>query len=142
MTEDVKLRRKKRKGDWNKHKEKNCVVFFGAGTFGHGRRGPCPRKALLRSVGLLAPVVLLHEYNTSKFCCSCSSALKQIDGSRVFRCPKSQTGENRCRLQTINRDLNAASNVAVCGARQLYDLPRPDDLRRKPDNDPQDYFKF
>ncbi len=142
MKEQIAHRRKKRKEDWKRHKEKKRVVFFGAGTFGRGRRGPCPRKALLRSIGLLAPVVLVHEYNTSKCCCSCGSVLKQIDCSHVIRCPKSQTGENRCPAHTIDRDLNGASNIAVCGARQLYNLHRPDYLRREPDNDPEDYFKF
>ncbi len=38
VKEDIKLRRKKRKGDWKKQKEEK----HGAGTFGHGRDSPGP----------------------------------------------------------------------------------------------------
>ncbi len=72
------------------------MVFFGKATFGHGKRGPFPREDLLRATGLLAPVVLTDEYNTLKCCHGYGTELEQINGSRVFLCPESQTGENIC----------------------------------------------
>lgn len=73
-----------------KIRDKRRVVFFGDGQFGHGARGPCPRKALIRALGVLCPVVLVDEFRTSKCCCSCGTPHRQVDGSRVFRC-SSQT---------------------------------------------------
>ncbi|CAM9199186.1 unnamed protein product, partial [Pylaiella littoralis] len=54
-----------------KIRSKRRVVFFGDGQFGHGSRGPCPRKALIRALGVLCPVVLVDEFRTSKCCCGC-----------------------------------------------------------------------
>ncbi|CAN0499801.1 unnamed protein product, partial [Laminaria digitata] len=93
-----------------KIREKRRVVFFGNGQCGHGARGPCPRKALIRALGLLCPVVLVDEFRTSKCCCGCGIPLRQVGGSRVFRCA-SQTDENQaCSVGLIDRDTNGSVN--------------------------------
>ncbi len=113
----------RRKQEWGKHKEKRHVVFFGKATFGHGKHGPCARKGLLRSIRLLAPVVLIDEYNTSKCWHGCGTELEQINGSCAFLCPKSQTDENLCPIGHIDRDVNGTSNIANRGVYQLLGTP-------------------
>lgn len=108
-----------------KVRTKRRVVFFGDGQFGHGSRGACPRKALIRAIGVLCPVVLVDEFRTSKCCCGCGIPLKQVEGSRVFRCG-SQTDENlSCSVDFIDRDVNGSVNIGVCGVSQLLGLERP-----------------
>ncbi|CAN0519073.1 unnamed protein product, partial [Ectocarpus sp. 8 AP-2014] len=114
-----------------KIRAKRRVVFFGDGQFGHGSRGPCPRKALIRALGVICPVVLVDEFRTSKCCCGCGIPLKQVDGSRVFCC-ESQTDENlSCSVGFIDRDTNGAVNIGVCGVLQLLGLDRPSYLCRE-----------
>lgn len=64
VKENIKRCWMRHKEEWQKHKRKRCVVFFGKGTFGRSRRGRCRRKNLLWSTGLLVPVVLTNKYNT------------------------------------------------------------------------------
>ena len=118
-----------------KIRDKRRVVCFGDGQFGHGARGPCPRKALIRALGVLCPVVLVDEFLTSKCCCGCGTPLKQVDGSRVFRCA-SQTDEGRaCPVRLIDRDTNGSVNIGVCGVYQLLGLERPSYLCRASSGD-------
>lgn len=118
-----------------KIRDKRRVVCFGDGQFGHGARGPCPRKALIRALGVLCPVVLVDEFRTSKCCCGCGTPLKQVDGSRVFRCA-SQTDEGRaCPVGLIDRDTNGSVNIGVCGVYQLLGLERPSYLCRTSSGD-------
>ncbi|CAM9707721.1 unnamed protein product [Chrysoparadoxa australica] len=65
------------------------IALFGNGQFGHGSRGPCRRKALIRALGLRCVVVLVDEFNTSKMCCGCES-------SRVFRFQSQTDGDSTC----------------------------------------------
>ncbi len=65
--EQVSLRRTRGRSKRELKKElyaRRRVVFFGKATFGHGARGPVPRKALIRSLALKCPVVLVDEYRT------------------------------------------------------------------------------
>jgi hypothetical protein len=118
-----------------KIRDKKRVVFFGNGQFGHGARGPCPRKALVRALGVLCPVLMVDEFRTSKCCCGCGTPLKQVDGSRVFRC-ESQTDEGRaCPVGKIDRDTNGSVNIGVCGVHQLLGLERPSYLCRSSSGD-------
>jgi Putative transposase DNA-binding domain len=108
------------------------VVFFGNALFGHGRRGPLPRKALIRAIALLVPVVLMDEFRTSMMCCGCGLKLVQVEGSRVYQCvSRTPEGENlSCSVRFIDRDINAAVNIAMCGIRMLLGLDRPQHLCR------------
>lgn len=120
----------RRKELLRKIRAKRRVVFFGNGQFGHGARGPCPRKALIRALGVLCPVLMVDEFRTSKCCCGCGIPLKQVDGSRVFCC-ESQTDEGRtCPVRKIDRDTNGSVNIGVCGVYQLLGLARPSFLCR------------
>ena len=122
--------REKIKDQDSRKREFKRIVFFGKAEFGSGSRGPCPRKALIRALALRAPVILIDEYNTSKCCCCCGEKLKQSVGSRVFRC-ENQTGVvQSCSVNFINRDVNAAVNIALCGSMQLLGRPRPQHLCR------------
>ncbi|CAN0261089.1 unnamed protein product [Ectocarpus sp. 12 AP-2014] len=104
----ISLQRKKEL--LKKNRAKRRVVFFGNDQFGHGSRGPCPRKTLITASGvLLCPVVLVDEFRTSKCCCGCGTPLQQVDGSRVFRCG-SQTDDNlSCSVGFIDRDVSGWS---------------------------------
>lgn len=129
--EDRQMSLERKKELLKKIRAKRRVVFFGDGQFGHGSRGPCPRKALIRALGVLCPVVLVDEFRTSKCCCGCGTPLKQVDGSRVFRC-ESQTDENlSCSVGLIDRDVNGSVNIGVCGVSQLLGLERPSFLCRE-----------
>ena len=135
--ENEELRASKKRGREKRELKKTLyskrrVVFWGMAQFGHGSRGPCPRKLLLRSLSLLCPVVLTDELRTSKFCHGCGAEMEQTKGSLVFRCPTSQTGVNPCPIGSVNRDTNGAANIATCGLRRLLGLPRPDFLTRTP----------
>lgn len=68
-----------------KIRDSQRVLFFEDGQFGHGARGPCPRKALIRVLGVRCPVVLVDEFRKSKCCCGCGTPLEQVGGSRVFQ---------------------------------------------------------
>ncbi|CAM9677365.1 unnamed protein product [Chrysoparadoxa australica] len=111
------------------------VVLFGNGQFGHGGRGPCPRKALIRALGLRCPVVLVDEFNTSKMCCGCGSKLAQVGDSRVFRCKGQTDGDSSScfvsDMDCIDRDINGAVNIGYAGALQLLGRSRPSYLERK-----------
>ncbi len=108
------------------------VVFFGHAQFGHGSRGPCPRKALLRRLAFMVPVVLLDEFRTSARCYSCFGVLTQGSRPRVLRCQNSRAGVgNPCSVQNIDRDTNAAVNIGALGMRMLLGVERPRVLRRK-----------
>ncbi len=48
---------------------------FEHAQFGHGKRGPVTRKALLRELALLCPVILGDEFRTSMCCHSCGYVL-------------------------------------------------------------------
>ncbi|KAG5187420.1 hypothetical protein JKP88DRAFT_161854 [Tribonema minus] len=108
------------------------VVFFGNAQFGHGSRGPLPRKALIRAIALLVPVVLMDEFRTSKACCGCGKNLVQVNGSRVFRCIScTPEGDNLdCSVRFIDRDINASVNIAICGINMLLGRTRPQHLCR------------
>ncbi|KAG5187444.1 hypothetical protein JKP88DRAFT_307688 [Tribonema minus] len=108
------------------------VVFFGNAQFGHGSRGPLPRKALIRAIALLVPVVLMNEFRTSKACCGCGKNLVQVNGSRVFRCIScTPEGDNLdCSVRFIDRDINASVNIAICGINMLLGRTRPQHLCR------------
>ncbi|KAG5183946.1 hypothetical protein JKP88DRAFT_163552 [Tribonema minus] len=108
------------------------VVFFGNALFGHGSRGPLPRKALIRAIALLVPVVLMDEFRTSKACCGCGKNLVQVNGSRVFRCIScTPEGDNLdCSVRFIDRDVNASVNIAICGINMLLGMARPPHLCR------------
>ncbi|CBN80330.1 n/a [Ectocarpus siliculosus] len=121
----------RRKELLKKIRDKKRVVFFGNGQFGHGARGACPRKALIRALGVLCPVVLVDEFRTSKCCCSCGVPLKQVDGSRVFRCSSQMDEGQSCSVKFIDRDTNGSANIGVCGVFQLLGLKRPSFLCRK-----------
>ncbi len=110
--------------------EKKRVVFFGYAQFGHGPRGPCPRKKLLCALTLLCPVFLVDEYCTSKCWKGCGSVLKGRYGSRVLRCENNQADAGACPVDEIDRDTNAAANIGICGVRALLCLPRPPHLKR------------
>ncbi|CAM9125041.1 unnamed protein product, partial [Sphacelaria rigidula] len=99
-------------------RDKRRVVLFGNGQFGHGARGPCPRKALIRALGVLCPVLIVDEFRTSKCCCGCGTPLKQVGGSRVFRCER-QTDEGRaCPVGKIDRDTNGSVNIGASRVRE------------------------
>lgn len=125
----------RRKELLKKIRDKRRVVFFGNGQFGHGARGPCPRKALIRALGILCPVVLVDEFRTSKCCCGCGVPLKQVDGSRVFRCSSQMDESRSCSVRFIDRDTNGSVNIGVCGVFQLLGLKRPSFLCCKPSGD-------
>lgn len=125
-----RLSNEKRKELLRKIRAKRRVVFFGDGQFAHGSKGPCPRKALIRALGVICPVVLVDEFRTSMCCYKCGTPLTQVDGSRVFRC-KSQTGESQtCSVGHIDRDVNGSVNIGVAGVCMLLGLPRPSFLCR------------
>lgn len=75
QSSEKRMSLERRKELLKKIREKRRVVFFGNGQFGHGARGPCPSKALIRALGLLCPVVLVDEFRTSKCCCGCGIPL-------------------------------------------------------------------
>ena len=106
------------------------IVFFGAAQFGHTRRGPLPRKALITALGLRVPVILMDEYNTSNMCPDCGNKLKSVKDSRVFQCARGEGCDNGCSVRFINRDRGAAANIGHCGACQLLGKPRPAALAR------------
>jgi hypothetical protein len=108
------------------------IVFFGSALFGQCRAGPLPRKALLRVLGQLCPVVLTDEYYTSKKCAGgCGDLLKQVQGSRVFRCDNSQRdASGSCCVTFIDRDVNGAVNIAMVGVYMLLGRTRPHYLVR------------
>lgn len=106
------------------------VVFFGAAQFGHGSRGPLPRKALLRVLGRMCAVVLTDEFRTSKCCGGCGGVLVAVDRSRVFRCPSQTVEPGTCSVDYIDRDVNGCGNIGFAGARQLLGLARPEYLTR------------
>lgn len=105
------------------------VVFFGAALFGQGRSGPLPRKALLKKVAELCPVILTDEYNTSKKCCGCGSKLVQYNQSRVFHC-NLERNKPGCSIAFIDRDKSASVNICLCGAMQMLGRGRPAALCR------------
>ena len=113
------------------------IVFFGAAQFGHGRRGPLPRKALIRALGVRCPVILMDEYNTSKRCCDCGDPLVPVPGSRVFQCVRDEGHDGDlagCTIRFINRDVNGAENIAKCGVCQLLGVDRPHYLQNPQNN--------
>lgn len=127
-----RLSKEDRKQLLQKIRAKRRVVFFGDGQFAHGSRGPCPRKALIRALGVICPVVLVDEFRTSKCCYGCGTPLTQVRGSRVFRC-ENQTDESRaCSVGHIDRDVNGSVNIGVAGVCKLLGLARPSFLCRKP----------
>jgi hypothetical protein len=114
------------------HRTWNRVVFFGNAQFGHGSRGPLPRKELIKAIALLVPVVLMDEYRTSKACCGCGLNLVQVDGSRMYQCGScTPEGQNLdCAVRFIDRDINASVNIAMCGINMLLGRSRPPALCR------------
>ena len=113
-----------------KIRAKKRVVFFGDGQFAHGSRGPCPRKALIRALGVICPVVLIDEFRTSKCCYGCGTPLTQVGGSRVFRCGNQTDESLRCSVGYIDRDVNGSVNIGVAGVCELLGLERPSFLCR------------
>ena len=113
-----------------KIRAKRRVVFFGDGQFAHGSRGPCPRKALIRALGVICPVVLVDEFRTSKCCYGCGTPLTQVGGSRVFRCGNQTDESLACSVGYIDRDVNGSVNIGVAGVCQLLGLERPPFLCR------------
>ena len=113
-----------------KIRAKRRVVFFGDGQFAHGSRGPCPRKALIRALGVICPVVLVDEFRTSKCCYGCGTPLTQVGGSRVFRCGNQTDESLACSVGYIDRDVNGSVNIGVAGVCQLLGLERPSFLCR------------
>lgn len=107
------------------------VVFFGAAQFGHGSRGPLPRKALLRVLARMCAVVMTDEHRTSKCCGGCGEDLIAVDRSRVFRCPSHRDEPGSCSVNYIDRDVNGCGNIGLVGARQLLGLDRPEFLTRR-----------
>lgn len=110
------------------------VVFFGNAVFGQGKRGPLPRKAMLKKLAEICCVVLTDEFRTSQRCCGCGEKLQQVKESRVFRCKSSSTGDNLhgCSVEFIDRDVNGAVNIGRCGVCSLQGADRPRYLCRPP----------
>lgn len=124
------------------------IVIFGKGQFGHGRVGPCPRKALIKKLAELTTVILIDEFRTSKKCCGgCGNDAIQLKGSRVLRCqsgkplegviPESSSAvsessslcelwnkEGNCAFE-IDRDQNACVNMFRIGQNLLLGKSRP-----------------
>ncbi len=107
------------------------VVFFEHAQFGHGKRGPVPRKALLRELALLCPVIPVDEFRTSMCCHSCGYVLGVDYRSRVLRCRNNPAGGGGCSVDEIDRDTNAAANVGTYGIRMLLGMARSAHLDRK-----------
>ncbi len=92
MKEHIACRWKKRKEDWKRHKQKKRVLFFGPGTFGHDRRGPCSRNALLRSLVFL-PLPFLCRSTTRRSVAVVAVLCYRSWTVRVyFDAPKGQAG--------------------------------------------------
>ncbi|KAG5186441.1 hypothetical protein JKP88DRAFT_241049 [Tribonema minus] len=109
------------------HRTWTRVAFFGNAQFGHGSRGPLPRKALIRAIALLVPVVLMDEFRTSMTCCGCGMNLVQVDSSRVYQCASCtpESVNQNCSVRFIDRDVNASVNIGMCGIRMLLGMSRP-----------------
>lgn len=106
------------------------IVFFGNAEFGHGSRGPVPKKDLLMMLAARSVVVLTDEFRSSIKCCGCGGRLVQADSSRVFSCQAHEHVPTSCTVSYIDRDINASVNIALCGVAQLLGLARPAHLVR------------
>ncbi|CAM9356387.1 unnamed protein product [Chrysoparadoxa australica] len=124
VSEDSELSRKLRSVIAGKRRVVR-IVLFGNGQFGHGPRGPCPRKALIRALGLRCAVVLVDKFNTSKMCCGCGSELQQVSNSCVFRCQSRTDGDsdsfiaNDLGEDVVDRDMKRGK-----GAMPFFGKPR------------------
>lgn len=101
------------------------IIFFGDAQFGNGSRGGLPFKKLLKELAARVAVVMTSEWGTSKKCCSCGSVLKQVERSRVFRCPAHENEVSPCSVNFIDRDSVASVSIAKCGIYMLRGQPRP-----------------
>jgi len=90
-------------------KKKNRIVLFGAAQFGHGSRGPSPRKKVIRSISKICPVLLVDDFRTSKTCHHCGNVVKNTQ-NRVHFCGNSLKGGSRCPM-IIGRDVGAGANM-------------------------------
>ncbi len=101
-----------------KQKEKKCVVLSVSEPL--GTVGPVlARRRLCCGTSVFSPLPFLCTSKTRPSVAAVAVLCRtRLTVLRVFRRPKSQTGENRCPVQTIDRDLNAASNH-----RRLWNVP-------------------
>lgn len=98
------------------------LSIIGDGDFGNGKRGPCPRKAVISAIGRICPVLLVNEDYSSTKCHRCGNYMTQV--GRRQQCRNTLVG-GRVRRFDIDRDTNGALNIGQIGLLQLRGLPRP-----------------
>ena len=81
-------------------------------------------------------ILEVNEHNTSKMCYCCEHALEfarccdQLTGRAVSNIRLMRCCNKKCKFDSINRDSNAAKNMARIGYEVLFKNKRPEYLQR------------
>jgi len=100
-------------------KNKIRVVGYGKAGFGHGSRGPTPRKKTIDAIARWVPVKLVNEWRTSKTCHVCFSIMRSTSTYRERVCSNALTPHRS------DRDDNASMNMGMIIGFELIFGHRP-----------------
>ena len=107
----------------------SCFHGIDGWNYFNGKKGPAPRKKVIRELSKLCPVLLVDEYRTSKACHRCGQDVQEMTADRVQICGNTLRNGEQCPMR-VDRDINGAANIGQAGTCMLYGEDRPQHLRR------------